>query len=141
MPMPTLNDAIILAASKHEGQLDRAGLPYILHPLRLMLEQTTEVRRMAAVLHDVVEDTDVTLDDLREMGYSEEVVTAVDALTRRDGEAWEDYIERVASVPDAVVIKRADLTHNMDLRRLPEVKDSDLDRFRRYVYAWRRLGE
>lgn len=136
---PTLNDAIILAAQAHEGILDREGLPYILHVLTVMMQQQDEEHRIAAVLHDVVEDTDITLNDLTDKGYTKNIVDMVDALTRRDNEDWETYIERVVENGDAIPIKLADLSHNTDVRRLPVVKEPDLERFQRYVYAWQRL--
>ena len=85
--MSTLEKAIEIAARAHTGQVDKAGAPYILHPLRLMMAVRRPNERMAAVLHDVVEDTDVTLDDLRAAQFQEEVLDAVDALTKRKGES------------------------------------------------------
>jgi len=84
--MSNLETAIALAANTHAGQVDKAGQPYILHPLRVMLQVSEPHERMAAALHDVVEDTDVSLESLRKQGFPEEVVEAVDALTKRDGE-------------------------------------------------------
>lgn len=120
--MPRLEDAIILAAEVHRQQTDKAGLPYILHPLRVMcsfLLPDNEDARIAAVLHDVVEDTWVTLVSLRERGFSEVAIEAVDALTRRkDGsETYGEYIERVAQNPIAIWVKLADLQDNLDPRR------------------------
>lgn len=137
--MPTLNDAIILAAKVHDGQLDREGLPYILHALTVMMQQSDNDHRIAAVLHDVVEDSDLTLADLRDEGYKKRIVDMVDALSRREGEAWETYIDRVVANGDAIPIKLADLTHNTDIRRLQAIKESDLERFQRYIYAWQML--
>ena len=113
----TLEDAIILAANAHRGQKDKLGKPYLLHSLRVMLKQEGETAQMAAVLHDVIEDTAVTLADLRAAGFSEEVCTAVDCLTRREGEPYEEFIRRVARNPIARRIKLADLEDNMDPRR------------------------
>ena len=90
----TLEDAISIAAEAHRGQRDKAGAPYLLHPLRLMLRMDSEAAMMAAVLHDVVEDSDWTLERLRERGFSEEVVGAVACLTHRDGESYEDFVVR-----------------------------------------------
>src|SRR5690349_12469488 len=95
-PMADLEEAIRIAVEAHRGQKDRAGAPYILHPLRMMLRVQTDAERMAAVLHDVVEDTDWTLDALREHGFPDEVVTAVDHLTRREGESYEEFVTRAA---------------------------------------------
>ena len=117
--MPTLSDAIALAAKAHSTQTDKAGQPYILHPIRVMLRMKTDDARMAAVLHDVVEDTDVTLDDLRAQGYPEEVVAAVDAVSRREaeGETYDAFVERSAQNPLAVQVKLGDLADNMSPER------------------------
>src|SRR5215216_3018494 len=95
MPSPTLEDAIELALKAHRGQVDRGGQPYILHPLRIMTKLDTNTERIIGVLHDVVEDTDITLDDLRQMGYPDAVVDAVDALSRREGETYAAFIQRL----------------------------------------------
>jgi (p)ppGpp synthase/HD superfamily hydrolase len=85
--MTTLEDAISIAAQAHKGQKDKAGAPYLLHPLRMMLRMNSEAPMIAAVLHDVVEDSDWTLEQLREKGFSDEVLDAVECLTHRDGES------------------------------------------------------
>src|SRR4051812_23848766 len=97
--MPTLEDAIILSATKHAGQPNKDGKPYILHPLRVMLAMDTDEERIAAVLHDVVEDSDVTLDALRTLGYSDAVVDAIDSVTKRPEEEndYEAFIRRAKS--------------------------------------------
>ncbi len=115
--MPTIEDAIRLALEKHHGQLDKGGEPYILHPLRMMCQMQTQTEQMIAVLHDVVEDSDVTVDDLRRMGYGDTIVEAVDHLSRRDGESYEAFIQRIKPHPLAVRVKLADLRDNMDIRR------------------------
>lgn len=136
---PTLEDAIVLAARSHRGQVDKAGAPYILHPLRVMLRLKDEAARIAAVLHDVLEDAGVTLEFLREQGYSEEVLLALDALTRRAGETYADFIERAAGDPLARRVKLADLADNMDASRLREITEKDRERQARYRAAWERL--
>lgn len=137
--MPTIEDAIALALQAHRGQLDRAGQPYILHPLRVMMLVSGIEARIVAVLHDVVEDTPTTLDDLRALGYSEAIVTAVDHLTRRDDETYEQFIERIKPHPLARHVKLADLMDNMDLRRIDHLGEGDLERLRRYQAAWHAL--
>ncbi len=139
--MANLEDAILLAATAHRGQRDKVGAPYILHPLRVMLRLEDEPARIAAVLHDVVEDTGRSLDELRRAGFSEEVVAAVDCLTRRAGETYDAFIERVAPHPIARRVKIADLEDNMDLRRLTDVGSKEQERLARYVKAWRRLKD
>jgi (p)ppGpp synthase/HD superfamily hydrolase len=136
---PTLEDAIRLAAEAHAGQMDKVGQPYILHPLRVMLRVHGEHERMAAVLHDVVEDTPFTLDRLRALGYPENVLEVVDRLSRRNGESYEAFIERLRDHPVAVRVKLADLEDNLDLTRLPGVTPRDLDRINRYLSARARL--
>ena len=114
MPGPTLEDAIILAANAHKGQKDRNDEPYIMHPIRVMAQLWGYDERMVAVLHDVVEDTPVTLDDLRKAGYPDHIVGAVDAISRRKdaGESFSQYIQRVKKNPLATKVKIADLGDN-----------------------------
>lgn len=130
--MSTLEKAIELAARAHAGQLDKAGLPYILHPLRVMLAVEGPEERMAAVLHDTVEDTDTTLDTLRSAGFSENVVRAVDALTKRDGETRLDAARRAVRDPIARAVKLADVADNMDLARITDPGEKDLARLEEY---------
>jgi hypothetical protein len=139
--MPTLEDALLLALTAHRGQRDKAGAPYVLHALRVMLRMPDEPSMMAAVLHDVVEDSAWTLDDLRQAGYPDAVVTAVDHLTRRPGEPYDGFIRRAAGDPLARRVKRADLEDNMDVRRIRRLTPHDLDRLQRYRDAWALLHE
>lgn len=137
--MATLEKAIAMAVKAHQGQLDRAGRPYILHPLAVMLRMETEEAMIVAVLHDVVEDSPLTLDDLRAAGFSDAVVAAIDALSNRAGESYPDFIERLSHNPLAVQVKLGDLQDNMDIRRLPEVGEKDIERLQKYRVAWRQL--
>jgi (p)ppGpp synthase/HD superfamily hydrolase len=137
--MATLDDAILLAAQAHHGQADRNGQPYVLHVLRVMFRLETEHERMAGVLHDVVEDTPSTLAELRALGYPEEVVAAVDCLSRRPDETYEAFIARAAANPLARRVKLADLEDNMDLRRLTALTERDRERLQRYLKFWRQL--
>lgn len=139
--MPGLDDAIVLAAQAHHGQTDRAGAPYILHPLRMMLRMESDVERVVAVLHDVVEKTPLTLAELRDAGYDAAVVDAVDSLTRREGETYQELVERARANPLACRIKIADLEDHLDLRWSRELRDEDLDRLNRYRNAWLYLTE
>jgi (p)ppGpp synthase/HD superfamily hydrolase len=139
--MPTLEDAIALAVEAHRGQSDKSGQPYILHPLRVMFRCQTDAQRIVAVLHDVVEDTGRTFDDLRKLGYPEDILAALDCVTKREGEPYEAFVERAAANPVARVVKIADIEDNLDLRRLPGVAEKDIERLARYVKAWRRLQE
>ncbi|QQS14821.1 MAG: HD domain-containing protein [Rhodospirillales bacterium] len=139
--MPTLEDAVALAAQAHRGQVDKAGQPYILHPLRVMLRVAGDDARMAAVLHDVVEDTEWTPARLRAAGYPEAVVRAVEHLTRGAGETYPEFIARAATDAVAREVKLADLADNMDVRRLGEVTAKDEERLARYRAAWRQLTD
>lgn len=130
--MATLERAIELAAAAHAGQVDKAGQPYILHPLRVMLRMSTAHERMAAVLHDVVEDTQVTLEQLRSEGFPAEVVSAVAALTKRAGESRLEAAARAVTDPVARTVKLADNAENMDLGRIAEPTEKDYARLEEY---------
>ena len=147
--MSSLERAIALAATAHEGQTDKAGQPYVLHLLRVMMAQTTgdmterasRPAMIAAVLHDIVEDTSYTFEDLQDEGFSEEIITAVEHLTRQDGESYASFARRAGSHPIARMVKLADLEDNMDLTRLSEVSDRDQKRLAKYHRAWLMLNE
>ena len=144
---PTIEDAIQLALNVHRGQLDKNGAPYILHPLRVMSQMRTETDRIVAVLHDVVEDSrgkanEVTLAGLRRMGYSKKIVDAISGVTRREGESYEHFVLRSKRNPISRRVKLADLSDNMDVRRLrPTLNAKDLTRMERYRRAWEELRE
>lgn len=131
--MSTIEKAIEIAAREHAGDTDKAGCPYIFHPLRLMFAVQTPFEKMAAVLHDVVEDTPVSLDDLANEGFHPDVIAAVDALTKRSGESRLEAASRAAKNSIARVVKLADVTDNMDLSRISEPTDRDFDRLKEYV--------
>lgn len=127
-----LAEAIALASEAHVNQTDKAGAPYILHPLRMMQRLDGETERTVAVLHDIVEDTPWTLDDLRAMGFSREVVEAVDCLTRRAEETYDEFIERAKGHPIARRVKLIDIEDNLNIMRLSELTDKDIERLRKY---------
>ena len=139
--MATLERAILIAAQAHFGQRDKAGAPYILHPLRMMMRMESEAAMMAAVLHDVVEDSDWTLEQLRGEGFSEEILQAVDCLTNRDGETYDEFITRVCASAIARQVKIADLEDNMNVKRIGEITPKDLTRIEKYHRDWRILKE
>lgn len=143
--MSNLERAIELAIAAHRGDVDKGGQPYILHPLSLMLqlhERDSDLDAMiVAVLHDTVEDSDLTLGDLKAEGFSDAVVTAVDALTKREGESYQDFISRLGPNPLARRVKIADLEHNMDVRRLGSIGSKALDAVEKYHQAWLELRE
>ncbi len=130
--MSTLERAIAIATTAHAGQLDKAAQPYILHPLRVMLRMNTEEERIAAVLHDVVEDTDVSMEQLVNEEFSSAVLAAVEALTKRDGESRMDAAARAAVNSIARRVKLADNAENMDLSRIAQPTEKDFARLREY---------
>ena len=130
--MPTIEHAIEIAANAHAGQRDKAGQPYIFHPLRVMFRVDGEHEQMAAVLHDVVEDTAITIDDLAREGFPPEVLRAVEALTQLPGETRLEAAARAAADPVARKVKLADNAENMDLSRIPNPTDKDYARCREY---------
>lgn len=135
----TLERAIALAATAHAGQMDKDGAPYILHPLKVMLRMNSLEERIVAVLHDVVEDCEISLDDLRKEGFSEEVLTAIASVTKVPGESYEDFVERAAQNPIGRVVKLADLEENSDLSRIASPSWEDLERIEKYRRAIGRL--
>ena len=135
-----LERAIAIAAKAHEGQTDKGGAPYILHPLRVMMKMKAESERIVAVLHDVLEDTLITLDDLRAEGFSEPVLMALDSVTRREGETYEAFIQRAKADPIGCRVKAADLIDNMDLSRIPMPGQRDKGRVMKYALALAELS-
>ena len=141
--MPTIERAIEIAANAHAGQRDKAGQPYIFHPLRVMFRVNGEHEQMAAVLHDVVEDTAITIDDLAREGFPSEVLRAIAALTKLPGETRLEAAARAAADPIARKVKLADNAENMDLSRIPNPTDKDYARCREYeevrelLLAWK----
>ena len=136
-----LNKAIILSARAHEGQVDKGGNPYILHPLRVMMNCEGEAERICALLHDVVEDTDITLEELKRQGFSDEIITALDCLTKRKGESYNAFIERILPNKIACRVKLADLIDNMDLTRIPSPSEEDEERIQKYQRAVDRISD
>lgn len=138
--MPDLQRALEIAVTAHKGQVQKSGAPYVLHPLRLMFLVDSEEEQIAAVLHDVVEDTHWELAELKSEGFSQVVLDALDCLTHQDGVDYKSYIEKVASNSVARAVKLADLRDNMNVIRLPEMNQQALDRIEKYHKAWLRLG-
>jgi (p)ppGpp synthase/HD superfamily hydrolase len=137
--MATLGRAVAIAAEAHQSQTDKAGAPYILHPLRVMQRMDTEAEKIAAILHDVVEDSTWTIEQLRAEGFSEEILAAIDCLTKHEGESYDEFILRASSNPLARKVKLADLEDNLDLRRLGELTEKDLQRIQKYHRVWQSL--
>lgn len=137
--MHPLESAIRMALDAHAGQRDKAGQPYILHPLRVMQRCDTDTLRIIAVLHDVIEDSAVTLDDLERLGFALEVRDALQCLTKHRGEDYDAFIERVLANPLAARVKEADLLDNMDRSRLAAFTEEDEARMAKYARALKRL--
>lgn len=129
-----LGKVLVLATNAHAGQFDRGGKPYILHPMKVMhyLKSDDEELQCMALLHDVVEDTKTTWDDLIAIGCTERVINAVKALTKMPGESYDQYKDRVFANEDAMKVKMADLRHNTDIRRLKGVTEKDIIRMEKY---------
>jgi len=134
-----LEKALRIAIEAHAGQKDKAGEPYILHPIRLMLQQTTNDTRIVALLHDVLEDSVVTAEDLAKTGFSKQVFRAVQCLTRNADEDYFIYISKIKKNKMARTVKLADLEDNMKLARLKRINEKDKKRLQRYRRAYRFL--
>lgn len=132
-----LDKAIQVAVNAHAGQMDKAGQPYILHPMRVMMSLFTLEEKIVGILHDVVEDTTVTMHDLVVVyKFPSTILYAVEALTHRDGESYTDYILRVKKCPLAVRVKLADLKDNMNKDRIPFPSERDVKRWEKYERAY-----
>ncbi len=127
--------AITVAYNAHQGQLDRAGLPYILHPLHVAEQMKDEDTCVVALLHDVIEDTDLTLENLREYGFTEAQIEGVRVMTREEDEDYFEYIRSVKTNPLALAVKLEDLKHNSDVTRIIEMTERDLQRLEKYKKA------
>lgn len=130
-----LAKAIAIASDKHMGQFDKGGMPYILHPLKVLhYLKTDDMELMAiAVLHDVVEDTDTTFEDLKEAGMTTRVIEALRLLTKMPGQTHREYVDGIKTNRDAIAVKLADLRHNSDIRRLKGVSEKDIARLKKYT--------
>jgi (p)ppGpp synthase/HD superfamily hydrolase len=134
--MSTLERAIVIAANGHAGAVDKGGAPYILHPLRMMLNLTSTDERIVAVLHDVCEDCEGwTLDRLRQEGFADHIIAALDSVTKLDGEDYEAFARRAAANPIGRRVKLADLADNCDLSRISSPTEEDYQRIEKYRRA------
>lgn len=135
-----LSKAINIAMQAHAGQVDKAGMPYIGHVMRVMQAGKTIDEKIVGVLHDVVEDTTWTFDALLAEGFPVHIVDALRCVTKlSDDEPYESFINRVETNPLAVAVKITDLTDNMDIRRLQTLTDADVQRLRKYLKAYQSL--
>lgn len=127
--------ALKLCFEAHREQTDKSGMPYVFHPFHLAEQMKDEKTTIVALLHDVIEDTDTTLDDLRAMGFSEDVVSAIALMTHGDGVPYLEYVAQIKKNPIARAVKLADLRHNGDTSRLDEITDKVRERVKKYAAA------
>ena len=132
---PMLELALSIATEAHKGQFDKAGVDYVEHPIYVASQVDTEEEKAVALLHDVIEDSPFTAEELLLAGLLETVVTAVQILSKKKGQDYQTYLENVKSNPLARVVKLADLKHNSDLSRLSSITDKDLERLEKYKKA------
>ena len=130
-----LKRAAQLAYDAHVGQIDKGGHPYIDHPIAVADKLSSEDEKIVALLHDTIEDTYLTLEIIANAGFSEHIICAIDCLTKREGEAYENYIKRIRKNSLARTVKVADIEHNMDLTRLQCITNADRKRFTKYEKA------
>lgn len=135
------NRALKLCFEAHKEQLDKSGMPYVFHPFHLAEQMPDEDCTVVALLHDVMEDTEYGVEDLRSLGFSEAVLTALMLMTHDNDSPYLVYVARLKSNPIARTVKLADLKHNSDLTRLSAVTDKDLQRVERYKKAIQLLEE
>ena len=133
--MELLSKAIIIATKAHDGQLDKADKPYILHPLRVMINVNSIDMKIIAILHDVLEDSELTVKDLLNEGFSKEIIEAIEYLTRKETESYMDFIKRCKNNYLAKIVKLADLEDNSDLSRIENPTEKDYIRVRKYKKA------
>lgn len=131
--------AIKIAEKYHHDQVDKAGMPYIGHLMRVMEMGKTEYEKIVGVLHDILEDTEITVDDLHEAGFDSLVTTAIECLTKKKSEKYDDYIDRIKENKLAVRVKLNDLTDNMDIKRLSEITEKDIIRLQKYLKTYHKL--
>ena len=133
--------ALKLCFEAHKDQVDKSGLPYVHHPFDLAEQMETEDTVIVALLHDVVEDTEYTLDDIRAMGFPERIVEALSYMTHDDAVPYLDYVAKIKENPIATAVKLADLKHNSDISRLDVVDEKALERVEKYRKAMAILEE
>lgn len=132
---PNTKKAIKLCFDAHKNQTDKSGLPYVFHPFHVAEQMADETTTIVALLHDVIEDSEYTLDDIRSMGFGDDVVEALALMTHDAGIPYLDYVAGLKDNPVARAVKLADLRHNSDLTRLDAVDDEALKRVKKYAAA------
>ncbi len=140
--MSTIEKAIEIAVMAHKGQKDKSGAEYILHPLRVMERGKSEIEKICGVLHDVVEDSEWTFEMLKNEGFSDEVIAVLRCVTKEsEKEDYDVFINRIAQNPIAVEVKINDLLDNMDITRLKELNEEDVQRLNKYLKAFWKVQE
>lgn len=132
---PMTKIALKLCFEAHKDQIDKSGMPYVFHPFHLAEQMKDEKTTVVALLHDVVEDTEYTIDDLKNMGFSEDILSAIALMTHDDSVPYMEYVAQIKADPIAKAVKLADLRHNSDLSRLDKVTSYDLERAEKYKKA------
>ncbi len=138
--MANLERALQIAVAAHAGQLDKNGAAYIFHPIRVMMRCTAPNARIVALLHDVVEDSEVTMEQLQTEGFSAEVLATLRLVTHDPAVSYDDYISLILTDRTAIEVKMADLEDNSDIRRLQSVDEKTMQRLNKYLLAYRRLS-
>ena len=138
---PLTKKAIVLAFNAHINQKDKSGLPYIFHPWEVANQLNDEACVCVALLHDIIEDTNITYDDLRNEGFSEEIIEGIKGVTKKENEDYMDFVTRAKSNNISRLVKIADLRHNMDLTRMNEITEFDIKRYQKYEKALKFLLE
>lgn len=131
-----LESALKIAIKAHEGQTDKAGKAYILHPLRIASNCSTIETQIVALLHDVVEDSSITLEDLKTSGFPDTIIDAIDSVTRRRNESYMDFVCRCSKNPIGKAVKLLDLDDNMNIKRLSKISEADIKRLNKYKVAY-----
>lgn len=139
--MSLIEKSLAIALRAHTGVVDKAGRAYILHPIRIMTKMTTDIEMSVALLHDVIEDSDMTAADLLAEGIPDEVVTAVLCLTKQADETYQDFVLRAKQNPIAKKVKIADIEDNLNVLRISNLTDKDLARIAKYHAAWYVLND
>jgi len=139
--MKLIETSLQIALRAYSGKADKAGREYILHPLRVMAKMNTDLERSAALLHDVIEDSDITAGDLLAEGIPPEVVEAIQYLSKSEGEDYQDFVARAKRNKIAAKVKIADIEDNIDVLRLSSLDEWDLARIKKYHTAWRLLKD
>lgn len=138
---PNTKKALKLCFEAHKNQTDKSGLPYVFHPFHVAEQMTDEKTTIVALLHDVIEDTSYTLQDLRNLGFDEDVLGVLELMTHDKNVPYMDYVAKIKGNAIAKTVKLADLSHNSDLTRLDEINEAALNRVEKYKAAIKLLSE